>query len=50
MSVILIDMAIEAFARRNPPEMFLGKGVLKIYNKFIPMLKYDFNKVAKQIY
>ena len=44
MSVILIDMAIEAFARRSPPE------ILKIYNKFIPILKYDFNKVAKQIY
>ena len=39
--------------RSFPPEVFLGKGVLKICRKFIgehPLPKCDFNKVAKQLY
>ena len=36
-------------SKSSPPEVFLGKGVLKICSKFIkgtPMSKCDFNKVA----
>ena len=38
---------------RSRPEVFLGKGVLKIRSKFIgetPMLKCDFNKVAATLF
>ena len=42
-----------ALFRNSHPEVFLGKGVLKIYKQIYrrtPMPKYDFNKVAKQLY
>ena len=33
-----------------PPDVFLGKGILKISHKFTPMPKCDFNKIALQLY
>ena len=36
--------------RSSPSEVFLGKGVLKICSKFTPMSKWNFNKVALQLY
>ena len=41
-----------SFNRSSRPEVFLGKGVLKISSKFIGDIhaECDFNKVAKQLY
>ena len=38
--------------KHSPPELFLGKGVLKICSNLQEntMLKHDFNKAAKQLY
>ena len=39
--------------QKQPSEVFLGKRVLKIFSKFYsraPMPKYDFSKIAKQLY